>query len=185
MRKIYATITSKSSSGATKSIKEVIDLLEDYKRNLNDKVGEFVNRLLDVGIETAQANTGDYGQYIQFEKKIEGTNDVIGVLIATDTKVLSQWQTSKGVVGYEVSPLLLAEFGSGWLSKVKYDIQGVGQGTMPNSKGHATDLKGWFWKDLDGKKHHSYGEKPTYPMYSAISAMLFEIDRIANEVFNG
>lgn len=183
MRK-YVTITPKSSRGSM-SIKELIDFLDDYEKNLESKITEFIDKLLDVGISVAQGNTGDYGGYIHFSKKIEGTDTVQGLLIATDTKIFSQWKTAKGIEGYEVSPLLLAEFGSGWLANVLYDIQGVGQGTMPNAKGHAVDAKGWFWVDTEGKRHHSYGEAPTYPMYSATRGMLFEIDRIAREVFNG
>ena len=184
MRKIYATITPSSSKGSTKSINELIEYLENYKRNLNSKLQEFIDKLLDVGIRTAQANTGDYGSYIQFSKKIEGTSDIIGILIATDKEMFVKWKTKDGDTGYNVRPLLLAEFGSGWLAEVLYDIQGVGQGTMPNAKGHANSAFGWWWVDENGE-HHSYGQKPTRPMYYAIVAMQLEIDRIANEVFNG
>ena len=183
MKKIYATITSKSSKGSTKSINELIKALEDYKKTLDDKVTKFINELLDVGIATAQANTGKYDGYIQFTKKIEDSE--VGILIGTDTELPVTWKTSHGDVGYNVRPLLLAEFGSGWLANVmQYDepISGVGQGTMPNAKGHATSAFGWWWVDKQGE-HHSYGERPTYPMYYAVIAMKLEIDRIAKKVF--
>lgn len=167
------------------SIDDLIDYLDEYEKNLDNKIKEFLSRLIDRGITVAQGNTGEYGSYIHFSKKIEGTEDIQGLLIATDTKIISQWQTAHGVEGYEISPLLLAEFGSGFLAKVKYEIDGVGQGTMPNAKGHAKDLKGWYWVDMEGKKHHSTGTSPTYPMYSAMVGMMLDIDQIANEVFNG
>jgi hypothetical protein len=161
----------------------IIDYLNDYSASLEEKALEFCQRLADVGIAVAESNLGEWQGYVLFHKKVEGDKVV---LIATDkSKVLKVWYTDKNQVNersYEVSPLLLAEFGSGWYADNKLDIDGVGQGTMPEQT-HAFDPKGWFWYDEGGEKHHSIGERPTYPMYSAINGMIIEIQRKAKEVF--
>lgn len=161
----------------------IIDYLNDYSASLEEKALEFCQRLADFGIIVAEDNLGEWAGYVLFTKKVEG-NKVI--LIAADkSKVLKVWYTDKDKVNersYEVSPLLLAEFGSGWAAKNKWNIDGVGQGTMPEQT-HAFDTKGWFWYDENGDKIHSYGEEPTYPMYSATIGMVIEIQRIAKEVF--
>ena len=171
-------------------IEKAIKELRDYQKHLNWQLGEFFRRLMDVGIETAQDNSGHYKGYIRFEKQISVSDDEAeGLLIATDGKrLIREWYTSKARThkrSYEVSPLLLAEFGSGWLAEVLDNVPGVGQGTMPHSYGHATDDDGWYWYDEDGIKHHSIGEAPTFPMHTALIAMENEVDRIAKEVFGG
>ena len=184
MKRINISLTTKGS--IDKAIKE----LNEYVKTLNWQLGEFVRRLMDVGIETAQSNSGQYKGYIRFEKQVAVDSDgVEGLLIATDGKrLIREWYTSKKGGerrSYEVSALLLSEFGSGWLATVLDNVPGVGQGTMPNSYGHAADDDGWYWYDEDGIKHHSIGEAPTFPMHTALLAMEFEVDRIAKEVFGG
>jgi hypothetical protein len=176
------------SLNSDKSYQEIIDYLNDYKVDLAKKCNEFVSRLIDYGIEIAKDNVGEYGEYIVFRKELDSTDDgVEGMLIATNgRKLVREWYTDKATTNkrsYEVSPLLLAEFGSGWLARVYVNVQGVGQGTMPNAYGHAFDESGWWWYDESGEKHHSVGEAPTYPMHTAMLAMMFEIDKIGKEVF--
>jgi len=167
-------------------IDKAIRELHEYQKDLNWRLGEFFKRLMDVGIQTAQDNSGQYRRYIRFEKQISVSNDgAEGILIATDgVKIIREWIYNGGIKTAEVSPLLMAEFGSGWLSKVLDNVGGVGQGTFPGET-HAFEKDGWWWTTPDGEKHHSIGEAPTFPMHSALIAMEFEVDRIAKEVFGG
>ena len=170
------------------SVRDAIELLQGYKSRLNDACERFVNLLMDAGIRTAKANTGQYAGMITFEKRIEQSDvGCDGILIAMDKeKIIREWYTDKQRTNkrsYEVSPLLLAEFGSGFLAKVLDDVEGVGQGTMPKQK-HAFDANGWYWYDETGEKHHSFGEAPTYPMHAAGLAMQFEIEEIGRKVFS-
>ena len=168
------------------SLNELIQQLEEYEKKLDSRFQNFLSRLMDVGIEVAKAKLGDYEGYVEFRKEISENE---GILIATDgEKILKEWYTNAKKTqkrSYEISPLLMKEFGSGWLAVVMSDIPGVGQGTMPNSYGHANDPNGWYWYDEDGKKHHSIGEAPTFPMYSAAIEMMREIDNIAKETLCG
>lgn len=167
-------------------IDTIIKKLEDYEKDLTDKCVSLVNRLQDIGIQTAYANTGQYAGMILFYKSLTPTeNGADGLLIGTDSqKIVREWRYNGGIKSAVVSPLLMSEFGSGWFAEVLDVIPGVGQGTFPGQT-HAFDSQGWFWTDTDGNKHHSMGEEPTHPMHNAYIEMLAEIDSVASEVFNG
>ena len=182
-KRIYVSLTTKGS--IDKAIKE----LETYQNEFHKKVALFKERLLEeVGVKTAYENAGEYGSYIIFEAK--DTDAKVSFLVGKDgQKIVKEWYASKknglehkNVRSYEISPLLMAEFGSGFLAKVLDDVSGVGQGTMPGQK-HAFDPEGWAWYDENGIKHKSEGEAPTFPMHAASMAMLMEADRVAKEVF--
>ena len=177
-KRIYVSLTAKGS--IDKAIKE----LETYQNEFHKKVKEFKERLLDVGVKTAYENAGEYGEFILF--KPEDTDAKVSFLVGKDgQKIVKEWYKDKNLTkyeSYEISPLLMAEFGSGWLARVLDNVAGVGQGTMPHQT-HAFDPNGWWWYDADGVKHHSEGEAPTFPMHAASMAMLMEADRVAKEVF--
>ena len=188
MKKLFVSLTTKGS------IEKAVKALEEYKSGLVSKTEIFVRKLADKGIETAKSTSGQYVQFISIWPEVNTVGDEVEcIVIATDgKKILREWYPSKKDAqngtnkrGYYVSPLLLAEFGSGWLADVMYDIPGVGQGTMPNSMGHAADPDGWYWYDSSGTKHHSIGEPPKYPMHNAMVRMMQEIESTAKEVFKG
>ena len=173
------------ASLSQKSINQLIGDVKRYQNSLHDKSEMLVNRLLSVGITAAQGNAGAMGKYILFQKDVEDqSNKIAGVLIGENKSVInSVWKTQDGVKKAKISPILFAEFGSGWLSEVLFDdVSGVGQGTFPGQE-HAFDPNGWNWMDMDGHWHHSRGFKPTHPMYIAEMRMLGEIYEIAREVF--
>ena len=186
MKQIYISLTTEGS------VDKAIKSFENLKTEIHQKTQRFVEELISIGIDTAERNTGEYAGFITFKRKISPEeNGCDGVLIATDgQKLIREWRTKDGVRSVEVSPILMAEFGSGWLASVlssgdyRSNELGVGQGTFPGQT-HAFDSGGWWWTDLNGEKHHSYGEAPTYPMQAAMFAMLFEIDAIGKRVFNG
>jgi hypothetical protein len=165
------------------NIKGLIDDLKAYQKEIKDKRIIFIRRLMEVGIEMANTQLAEYAGMVVFEKTID---DEGGVIIAADReKIIRVWYTDKNLTkerSYEVSPLLLAEFGSGWLAEVLLPVEGVGQGTMPEQT-HAFDRNGWYWYDEGGMKHHSYGEAPTHPLYYAVIEMQRQINEIAKEVF--
>lgn len=168
----------------TNEINNLIEELNEYKDGLQVKCQMFVQKLADIGIKTAKANTGEYGSMIVFSKEVNLTEDGCkAIVIATDgEKIIREWKYHGSTKTAEVSPLLMAEFGSGWLAKVLDDVDGVGQGTFPGQT-HAFDKNGWWWTDLNGEHHHSIGEAPTYPMHAASLAMIYEMQSVAEEVF--
>lgn len=171
---------------SNKSINHAIGEVKKYRTSLAMKTEEFVSKLLSEGIRVARENVGGYGKYIQFYKEGKGGLRTVGYLIAKDNKITVTWDYKGEKRKATVSPLLMAEFGSGQLAEVLFAIDGVGQGTFPGQT-HAFDEGGWNYKewkdDHSGAWHHSVGSRPTHPMYQADMEMIQAIDRIAREVF--
>lgn len=171
----------------SRSISHAIGELKKYKTSLAIKNEEFVRRLIDEGISIAEQNTGGFGKYIQFYKEGRGGIRTVGFLIAKDSPITVEWDYYGEKKTAKLSPLLMAEFGSGKLAEVLFAISGVGQGTFPGQT-HADDPKGWNYKewseDHKGKWHHSSGYAPTHPMYKADMEMIQRAELIAREVFN-
>lgn len=168
-----------------KSIQDAIDKLERYKDRLQDKCIAFVGELASNGIAVARANTGNFGHYITFSYEIKDTTDgCTAIVLATETgQIQSTWQTADGLKTVDVSPLLMAEYGSGWRAKPHFNDARGGQGTFPGQT-HAFDSEGWYWRDESGELHHSYGITPTMPMYHAFLKMENDIMKTARKNFS-
>ena len=166
------------------SIQNTISTLQNYKQEILNKCERLVSELADSGIEVGKNNTGNFGHYIIFSKKLQpNSNGCTAIVVATETgKIISQWQTSDGIKTADVSPLLMAEFGSGWRAQPHFDDDRGGQGTFPDQT-HAKDPDGWYWRDLEGNLHHPYGIAPTMPMYKAYEEIEKNIISKAKEVF--
>lgn len=169
-----------------KSINKAVRELKKYQDSLADKRRIFLERLLDEGIVVAEQNKGSMGKYILFKREVtDESGKSIGVLIGENRQVIkSEWKVKNGEIKTaEISPILFAEFGSGFLAEVLFqNAENVGQGTFPGQT-HAFDVNGWWWLGMDDAWHHSTGFKPTHPMYNAEVKMLEQIDTIAREVF--
>ena len=105
------------------------------------------------------------------------------MLASENGKIISSWKTKDGIKTAEVSPLLMAEFGSGRGAENPMKVEGVGQGTFPNQT-HAFDMEGWYWIDLEGNLNHSYGITAKMPMYKARNIIIEKVTTIAKEVFS-
>ena len=110
------------------SIQELQKQLGDYKNSLNDKCEQFVRELAESGIFVAKQSVGNFGKYITFSVKTEKEkNGCKGVLFASNTGIIkSEWRTQDGVKTADVSPLLMAEFGSGMKAENPMNVPGVG-----------------------------------------------------------
>lgn len=158
---------------------DLIDYLDTYSSKLDDRATEISERLAELGISIAYQNVGgQYGAYLTFGKIMEN-GEVI--FYATDNgQIHVSWD---GSAGYDVSPLLLCEFGSGQYADNPFSIPlPVGQGTMPNQT-HAFDPNGWYWR-VDKVLHHSVGVPPDSPMYHASIEIMESVVNVAKEVFN-
>lgn len=162
-----------------------------YRHGLVRKCDIFVRQLAQKGIIVGQdsLDSGDgYGKYITFGIELEhGQYGCKGLMYATSTGIIkSQWMTKDGVKEADVSPLLMVEFGAGlrannaWAATASHGRGGTG--TFPGQT-HAFDPEGWWYQDLGGEWHHSYGVTPTMPMGHALSEMMDQIHSTAMEVF--
>lgn len=173
-----------------KSIEDAIAELELMKTRVATLSRSILNSLLEIGITVGRESGGDYADYISFSAYVE-KDDVghIGMLVARDKqKITREWWNHGQKVSVDISPLLMSEFGSGWLAIVCDEWKSlageVGQGTFKSgdyTQKHAFDPDGWHWMDMQGGYHKSRGEAPSFPVYRAWMAMKQAIDETARK----
>jgi len=176
--KITANLSVKSIRAAQKQLRQ-------YKKDMIAKCEKFVTVLANKGILVGEDNLGGYGNYITFKLETDPKRyGVRAVLSATNTGIIkSEWRTKDEVREEDVSPILMAEFGSGLrANNVRANEFGMGTGTFPHQT-HAEDPEGWWYMDLNGEWHHSYGVTPTMPVGKAYAEILDQIHDTAKEVF--
>ena len=184
----------------TKELDALADYLDNYARTFEQKVQTFLEKLAEKGIEVASVNGGDFSSYIVYSKKVESGTKVL--MIAKDREeITNSWyssSTSKELRQETISPLLMAEFGSGhYAISAEGEASGLGgQGTL-NKYGHAFDTNGWYWwsdeaTSMDGEplnekngrwRFHSRGTHPSQPLHKAVMACIEQVEGIAREVF--
>lgn len=171
-------------TGSISDIKNIQKQLKDYENQLMHKINVLTIMLADLGIEVAKNNTGNFGHHIAFSMETEPSKYGCKVIVLAidSSKITSVWRTKEGLKSAQVSPLLMAEFGSGKFAQNPKNIEGVGRGTFPRQQ-HAWDDEGWYWQTLDGVWHHSYGIAPTMPMYKASIEIVKMVDEVARFVF--
>lgn len=176
-------IRIKLSQDGIQQAREELNQISDW---LKTKARELAEELAKAGVQTAQANTGQYSEYIWFETTTEDTLNgaIVTISMRDRQKIIRKWYYRKGVKQAVVSPSLMAEFGSGRFA-VSGEIKGLklGRGTFPEQK-HAWDDV-WHWTTLDGVRHTSSGESPTRPMFTAYTRLKDQdlIRSIAERVF--
>lgn len=164
-------------------INKVIKEVDNYWKMLQSKNRVFCGKLTDMGYEVVKANVGEspLGSYVKVNLKYpsQTANKIKAVVFATGTTLNTEW-------GY-VYPLMMIEFGAGIhynpVDNPNASKFGMGVGAFPNQT-HAFDNDGWFYMDIDGQWHHSYGVKATMPMYQASHEIIKNIRRVAQEVFS-
>jgi len=183
----------------TRDLDRLADYLDNYADTFNEKVTLFLNKLADKAIEVGAANGGDFSRFIFYSKKLEdGTTIYVS---ATSKLIRTEWYAgskSPETRSEVISPLLMAEFGSGHYAIENENAPGLGgQGTL-NKYGHAFDEEGWYWyAEMPPKgnatpvktasngrvKYHSKGNIPTRPLHKAVMACIQQVTEIAQEVF--
>lgn len=177
------------------SVRAAQKALKEYRDSLASKCTTFAQKLAEIGIDTARmavdtvdgdVESRSMGKYIIFQTELEPSkHGAKALMIASNTGLIkSEWRAKDGTVKKaDVSPILMAEFGSG-LNANNPDASkhGMGTGTFPGQT-HAEDPSGWWWMDVDGEWHHSHGITPSMPMSRAAGEMFFQIQRVAKEVF--
>lgn len=186
----YVSIGAKTGSHA-KSIDDCIKWLQDYKVELNSKTRQFVNRLADYGIDVAASAvaSSQYDQYISFTKGDESSGDTISIVVygRNRERIVSQWWHKGKLVENEISPILMAEFGAGWLADISmYDVPVPGGAGTNSLYGHGTE-KNWRWTSRDGTTYVARDRTeemtPTHPMYYAFIYIRDAVNKVAKEVF--
>ena len=170
---------------SVKGIEQLKKDLLDYKNNtLPNLLKQYITALAQEGISVGKQNVGGFGKYLTFSVKTEVSKDGCKALMlaSENGKIISTWKSYGEIKSAEVSPLQMAEFGSGWGAENPMQIPDVGQGTFPG-QAHAFDKEGWYWIDEDDNLNYSKGITAKMPMYKA-SIRIQEIAiKKAKEIF--
>ena len=147
------------------SIRHAIRELTDYKKSLERKANELVEKLASMGAVNASlgyaraAYVGDNDILVNVEKRGEKVYAIVAV----------------------GSALLFIEFGAGITFGYGHpDPHGYGPGTYPSDKGHWDDPNGW-WTPAG---QHTYGNPPSMTMYYTAKELESRVLEVAREVFN-
>ena len=140
-------------------------------------------KTLKVG-EGLNCDNGQYGDMISFTKTIEGRTLTV---VAKDINTIARtWLYKGGYKTENVSPTMLAEYGSGnyfaneWNNGVTRDTSIYESG---NPMPHANQ-DSWWWVEEKGEpRKYSSGEMPTMPMYTSYTTLIQEITQIALSIF--
>ena len=175
------------SNLSTNGIQNLIAELNTYTLDLTMYCDELVKRLAEEGIRVAIYHVySEFEPYVEFDYESTGIGE--GRLIGKSTKLIHRvWYKKNGndISGeYDISPILMAEFGAGWYASTNpWDSVGSTRGTL----GKNGNRDEWFWYDESGVKHSSnedYTMNPTRPMYNAFLEMMEKVYTIAKEVFH-
>lgn len=177
----YSFETNLSVKGLTQLARE-LDIYAN--RILPSKVDVFIERLAEKGITVAKGNLNNtFSPCVDFIYKPTGSGK--GEIESQTQLIHRVWYKHEGkgknktlvVSGeYDISPILMAEFGAG-----PYAQEGW-RGTL--GKNGLRDV--WYWFDENGTKHSStYDDTiiPTHPMHSAVLEMEKVYRQVADEVF--
>lgn len=170
---------------SVKGIEQLKKDLLNYKDNtLPNLLKQYVTALAQEGIFVAKQNVGGFGKYITFSVKTEVSKDGCKALMlaSENGKIISTWKSYGEIKSAEVSPLQMAEFGSGWGAENPMQIPGVGQGTFPGQT-HAFDKEGWYWLDENDNLNYSRGITAKMPMYKASIRIQEIAKKKAKEIF--
>ena len=168
---------------SVKGIENVKKKLIQYRDvELPRKCKEFVERLLQIGVDVSRAKISEspLGKYVTVTTDVSADKmGCKGILLA------------KGAVkeqeGYAPFSILLAiEFGAGIhynpTPNPNADKFGLGVGTFPGQI-HAYEDFWFYWDENAQEWKPTHGVKATMPMYSADMEIIQNIVKIAKQVF--
>ena len=159
------------------SIMDAIEQIEEYKRLLVGKTREFVDRLVQIGIQVVDANMNTAG-----DSSPEHTNIV---------RIGMNGDTVKATLTVQGHDLLFIEFGAGihynGEAGTSPNPKGVEMGYVIGSYGHGQGQNDyWHYRDrASGRWRTSHGTQASMPMYKADMEIQQRFIAIAQEVFGG
>ena len=171
-----------------KGLDRLVKRLENYAKDLDQKKRDFLERLADIGVNTAIIRFAD--------AEYDGTNDVV--------VERASWINENTIaVRATGSSVLFIEFGTGVSFPEHPQADEFGYYHGMYGKGQGMNVNGWIYrgeqgthgmpvaiKDKDGKVlgqkegiYRTFGNPPARAMYEASKDMRNELLNIAKEVF--
>lgn len=156
-----------------------------YEMRFHFKLQKFIRLLADNGLRIGEGylEGNQYAPYIYFyTEKVEiGLGYVSLDFCAANIHLIRrEWYPNRSA---EVSPILMAEFGSGVFA-VDEGVEGVGRGTFPGQV-HAFEPV-WFWRERKHPtiQHSSSGEEPAQFMLKTAQDLWGVVMKCVKESFN-
>lgn len=161
---------------SSNSITEVVKQLKDYQEELKRKASIFIQRLCEIGIDTASLHKSGHGDSNRGDIEITASNvEYVG------SKAKIRLMMNGKDVAFVEFGAGVAWNGSGGSSPNPY---GAPLGMIIGSYGQGHGLEDfWFYKDESGEWVKSRGTEATMPMYYADRAIIDSIVSVAKEVF--
>jgi hypothetical protein len=155
------------------SIQDAIKQLREYQNGLKRKNEIFIKRLSEIGLDVIRSTMESIPEEEKGDYYTEVINDTKGEIIGISIRLSG-------------TDVLFVEFSAG----ISYGTDSYplpsgdeyGMGTYPG-KGNWDNPNGWWYKDENGKLHHSFGNRAYMPMYHAEEAIIISVREIAKEVF--
>lgn len=167
----------------TDSFQNALKGVREYQESLDDKCYLLCQRLLSLGLKSAQSRIDES----PYNKLVVLSSEITREQSGCDAVLLAVGEV-KDVPNREPFSVLMAiEFGAGIYynrgAKNPYaDDLGFGVGTYPDQI-HAFEDGWYYWDETENKWMHTHGIKATMPMYNALSEMYDNAERIVREVF--
>ena len=173
---------------SVKGIEQLKKDLLNYKNNiLEQKIREYVSKLLDIGIIVAKANIDEspLGKYVTLSSTISADKTGCkGIIIAKGE--IKEEVDNNGNPYQPFSTILAIEFGAGIhyneTPNPNADKFGLGVGTFPNQI-HAFEDTWFYWDEAEQLWKPTHGVKATMPMYNAQIEIMQQVVKIAKTIF--
>ena len=173
---------------SVKGIEQLKKDLLNYKNNiLEQKIREYVSKLLDIGIIVAKANIDEspLGKYVTLSSTISADKTGCkGIIIAKGE--IKEEVDNNGNPYPPFSTILAIEFGAGIhyneTPNPNADKFGLGVGTFPNQI-HAFEDTWFYWDEAEQLWKPTHGVKATMPMYNAQIEIMQQVVKVAKTIF--
>ena len=167
------------------SVKQAQEQLNRYISNLKTVDERIAEKLVERGISIAEAQVGEYGAYISFisQRYSSGETTEIRFIAKSLGDLYIEWDNG----GYNISPLLMAEYGSGHHVVDEHEKKSTVafKGALSYTVGSGqVNRKSWQYKK-DGVWHTgNTGYTPTMPVFTAFKKMIEDVELCVREAFN-
>lgn len=163
MRKIKCTLST---------LQDAIDALGDYERKLDQKNKQMLDKIADVGVNTAESGfmsaRYDGERSITVNKQFEGS----AVYVVASGEAVAFIEFGTGASFPDEHPLSTQP----WMRHGSWSTSEMG-------KGHWDEKRGWWYDIGDGEYANTHGNPANMCMYNAAVDMKSRAVDIAKEVF--
>lgn len=163
MRKIKCTLST---------LQDAIDALGDYERKLDQKNKQMLDKIADVGVNTAEYRFASAEYDGDYSVSVDKETDESTVYVVASGDAVAFIEFGTGFYYPDDHPLATQP----WMQHGSWSMSEHG-------KGHWDDENGWWYDSGGGKSVNTYGNPANMCMYNSAVDMKSRAVDIAKEVF--